>query len=84
MISLNRVQSSNTNEIIIGHTHLNTIIDTLHYDFEFAEGEIIIIFACVIAMAMYAQCNREGNECLLLEEFIDVKYMYSTLTLDIQ
>lgn len=69
---------------MIDHAHINPILDTFHYDFEFSEGEITILIAFVIAKAMYAQHIREGNEYQLLEELVDVKYMDKAVTLDIQ
>ncbi len=40
--------------------------------------------ANAIAKAMYAQCDPDGNEYVLMDELIDVKRTYDALTLDQQ
>ena len=55
----------------IDRSNQNPILDKCHYEVDFSGGEITELAACIIAESMYAQCNVDGNEILLLEAFID-------------
>ncbi len=39
----------------------------------FLDGEVTLLTVNPIVQAMYAQCNLDGNEYLLLECFVDVQ-----------
>ena len=54
-----------------GTAHSNPILDTRTYDVEFPDGQVAEYSANVIAENMYAQCDIEGNQYLLLDEIID-------------
>jgi hypothetical protein len=49
----------------------NTILDTHEYMFTFDDGDETILNANLIAEAMYAQCDSDGNQCVLLDSIID-------------
>ncbi len=51
----------------------NPILGTWLYDIEFPDGEVAPLTANAIAQAMYAQCDVDRNEYLLLECFVDIK-----------
>ena len=53
--------------------HLNPILDTWTYEVEFPDGQIAEYSANIIAENMYAQCDTEGNQYLLLREIVDWK-----------
>ncbi len=69
---------------VIGRAHDNPILDSHLYNIEFADGKATTLTANVIAKAMYAQCDPDRNECILLEKLIDVKCTDDALTLDQQ
>ena len=50
----------------IGRTNDNPILDTRKYRTEFDDGEVSEIMANVIAESMYAACNDDGNEYLMM------------------
>ncbi len=58
---------------MIGYQLDNLILDMSLYDLEFPDGEVISLTANTIAQAMYAQCNIDGNDYLLLECFVDIQ-----------
>ena len=41
------------------------------YQVDFAGGEVTELIANVIAESMYAQCDPDGNEYLLLDALVD-------------
>ena len=51
---------------LFGVSDPNPIKDTCTYEVEFPGGEIAEITANAIAEAMYAQCDDDGNEYLLM------------------
>ena len=51
--------------------HFNPILDTMTYAVEFPDGQTTEYFANIIAENMYAQCDTEGNQYLLLKEIVD-------------
>ena len=55
----------------MGRAHVNPIMDTRLYQVEFADGEVTELTANIIAELMYAQCNADGNEYLLLDTLVD-------------
>ena len=54
-----------------GRANPNPILDTRTYEVEFPDGQVTEYTANVIAESMYAQCDVEGNEFLLLDSIVD-------------
>jgi hypothetical protein len=54
-----------------GTRHSNRILDTRTYEVEFPDGRVAEYSANVIAESMYAQCDAEGNQFLLLKAICD-------------
>ena len=59
--------------LLHGVRNQNPILDTRTYDVEFPNGEEAEYAANVIAENMYAQCDAEGNQYLLMESLVDFK-----------
>ncbi len=57
----------------IGCQSVNPVLDTCMYDVKIPDGEVTPLTANAIVQAMYAKCNVDGNEYLLLESFVDVR-----------
>jgi hypothetical protein len=55
----------------IGLANANPILDTSEYTFTFDNSDETILNANLIAEAMYAQCNPDGNQYVLLYSIID-------------
>ena len=55
----------------LGCANANPILDTRVYEVEFEAGAMAEYSANVIAENMWAQCNSQGNQHLLLKEIID-------------
>ena len=53
--------------------HLNSILDMRTYEVEFPDGQTAEYSANIIVENMYAQCDTEGNQYLLLKEIMDWK-----------
>ena len=51
--------------------HSNLILDMRTYEVEFPDGQTTEYSANIIAENMYAQCDTEGNQYLLLKEIVD-------------
>lgn len=58
---------------ITGKAHQNPILDTRVYDVEFPGGQMAEFSANAIAEHMYAQCDADGNQYLLLDAITDHK-----------
>lgn len=58
---------------LYGRRHPNPILDTRTYEDEFPTGEQAEIAANVIAENMYAQCDPDGNQHMLMESIVDHK-----------
>ena len=56
---------------LLGKANSNPILDTRTYDVEFPDGQTSELAANVIAQNMYAQCDSEGNQYLLLAGIVD-------------
>ncbi len=54
------------------------------YDTEVLDGEVTPLAANMIAQAMYAQCNINRNEYLLLKCFVDIQKDPTAISLDKQ
>ena len=55
----------------IGRADANPILDTREYIVEFEDGDEAELNANLIAEAMYAQCNPDGNQYVLLDSLVD-------------
>jgi hypothetical protein len=55
----------------IGLANANPFLDTREYTFIFDDGDETILNANLIAEAMYAQCNPDRNQYVLLDSIID-------------
>ncbi len=55
----------------IGLANANPILYMHEYTFSFDDGDETILNANLIAEAMYAQCNPDGNQYVLLDSIID-------------
>jgi hypothetical protein len=56
---------------VIGRANPNPILDTRTYEVEFPDGQTAEMAANVIAQNMYAMCDEEGNQFLLLAGILD-------------
>ncbi len=50
----------------VGLASANPILDTREYTFTFKDGDETVLNANLIAEAMYAQCNPDGNNMFSL------------------
>ncbi len=55
----------------MGRAHTNPILDTRIYNVEFDNGDMTKLMTNLIAESMYAQCDPDGNQYLLLDQLID-------------
>ncbi len=55
----------------VGLANANPILDTQEYTFTFDNDDETLLNANLIAEAMYAQCNPDGNQYVLLDSIID-------------
>lgn len=56
-----------------GKANANPILDTRTYEVEFPDGQVAEYTANVIAESMYAQCDMDGNQQLLLQAIVDFR-----------
>ena len=64
-------RSIDDNGNMVGRYHTNPILDTRTYEVEFTGGKVTELIANFIAESIYAHCNLEVNEYLLLDALID-------------
>ena len=64
--------------------HENPILDTCQYIVEFNDGDEAELAANVIATNIYAQCDPEGNQYVLLYSLIDFRRSTTALCYDDQ
>jgi len=64
-------RARNADGELIGKQNDNPILDTRIYQVEFPDGEVAEYAANVIAENMFAQCDPNGNQYLLLKSIID-------------
>ena len=57
----------------MGTAHANPILDTRQYIVQFNDGDEAELAANVIATNMYAQCDPDGNQYILLDSLIDFR-----------
>ena len=65
----------------IGIAHANSMLDPRMYHIEFAGGEVTELTTNVIVESMYAQCDADGNEYLLLDVLVDYHKDNKTMSL---
>ena len=58
---------------VVGKANSNPILDTRTYDVEFEDGDVTEFTANIIAENMYAQCDAEGNQYVLLDKIVDYR-----------
>ncbi|KAI2513194.1 Reverse transcriptase (RNA-dependent DNA polymerase) [Fragilaria crotonensis] len=56
---------------LVGKANANPILDTRTYEVEFPDGQTAELAANIIAQNMYAMCDTEGNQYLLLAGIVD-------------
>lgn len=64
----------------IGTAGANPILDTRQYIVQFADGHEAELAANVIATHMFAQCDPDGNQYLLLDSIVDYRRSTTALT----
>ena len=69
------------NDNLVGHANANPILDTRTYLVRFDDGEVTELTANTIAQCIYAQCDLDGNEYLLLDSFVDYRKSGKALSL---
>jgi hypothetical protein len=62
-------RDKNGNPVLLANT--NPIIDMREYMLTFDNGDETMLNANLIAEAMYAQCDPDGNQYVLLDFIID-------------
>ena len=55
----------------MGTAHQNPALDSRHYEVRFPDGRTEELAANVIAEAIYAQCEADGNQSVLLDAIMD-------------
>jgi hypothetical protein len=63
----------------VGLANANPILDTREYTFTFDNGDETVMSANLIAEAMYAKCDPDGNQYILLDSIIDHKRLDSAI-----
>ena len=71
-------RDSNRNPLVTAN--INPILDTHLYIVEFADGYEAELAANVIATNMYAQCDLDGNQYVLLDSIIDFRRSTTALS----
>ena len=77
-------QKQNADSNTIGKSINNSIFDTCLYEVKFPGGEITELAVNIIAESMYAQCDVDGNEYILLEAFVYHRKNGSALSVEDQ
>ena len=55
----------------VGRANDNPILDTRIYEVQFDDGDVTELTANMIAQSMYAQCDADGNQYMLLDQLVD-------------
>jgi hypothetical protein len=55
----------------VGRANDNPILDTRVYEVQFDDGDVTELTANMIAQSMYAQCDADGNQYMLLDQLVD-------------
>eukprot|EP00804_Cyclotella_cryptica_P020326 CCRYP_014066-RA/>CCRYP_014066-RA protein AED:0.16 eAED:0.16 QI:0/0/0/1/1/1/3/0/747 len=58
---------------LVGTAHANPALDTRIYEVRFPDGRTEELAANVIAEAVYAQCDADGNQYVLLDAIVDYR-----------
>ena len=64
-------RSQDANGNIVQRSHTNPALDMRMYQIKFTGGKVTELTTNVIDESMYAQCNADGNEYLLLDMLVD-------------
>jgi hypothetical protein len=67
-----------------GRANPNPILDTCEYMVTFEVGDVTDLTANLIAESMYAQCDPNGNQYVLLDSLIDHQCLDTALRLSDQ
>ena len=65
----------------IGRANDNPILDTRTYVVQFSDGDELDLNANMIAEAIYAQCDPDGNQYILLDALIDHRHNHKAVQL---
>ena len=68
----------------MGHANPNPILDTREYTVTFDDGDVTNLTANLIAESMYAQCDLDGNQYVLLDSLTDHRRLDTALRLSDQ
>jgi hypothetical protein len=63
----------------VGLANVNPILDTREYTFTFNAGDETVLNANLIAEGLYAQCNPDGNQYVILDSIIDHRRLDTAL-----
>jgi hypothetical protein len=63
----------------VGLANVSPILDTHEYTFTFDDGDETVMSANLIAEAMYAQCDPDGNQYVLFDSIFDHKRLDSAI-----
>ncbi len=63
----------------VGLANANPILDTREYTFTFNDGDETVLNANLVAEAMHAQCDPNGNQYVLLDSSIDHRRLDSAI-----
>ena len=66
---ISRKRDNNSNPI--GNANANPVLDSRCCEVQFNNGAMAELDANVIATSMYAQCDPDGNQYVLLDSFVD-------------
>ena len=69
---------------VTGRHNSNPIRDTREYRVEFDDGDVTELTANVIAENMYAQCDNDGHQILLLDSIIDYERQDNAMSISDQ
>ena len=59
---------------VIGRANDNPFLDTRSYIVDFADGNTTKLTMNLIAESMYAQCDPDGNQYVLLDDLTDYRH----------
>ena len=65
----------------IGRANQNPILDSRQYELEFNDGDVSELTANVTVQNIYAQCDPEGNQYVLLDSLLDFRRYVSAISL---
>ncbi len=64
-------QKRDSNGVPVGIAHKQPALDTRVYEVHFPDGRTKELAANAIAEALYAQCDPDGNEYIMLDAIVD-------------